>query len=169
MAYAVTANAEARVRPCTAEPLGRAYSLIELLLVLAIIAIMAAVATPRYSQALSRYRSAAAARRIVDDLALARVKAYTSSESKTVRFDAANNQLIIEGIRALDTADATYVVNLSDPPYHATLVSVDFAGQPNVTFDGYGMPNAGGTVVVESAGFKTSIVLDAHSAKAAIP
>src|SRR5204863_23675 len=56
----------------------RAFSLIEITLVLMVMGVLAALAVPRYASALARYRADAAARRIVADLDLARTTARSS-------------------------------------------------------------------------------------------
>ncbi|MHC4992904.1 MAG: pilus assembly FimT family protein, partial [Planctomycetota bacterium] len=53
----------------------RGTSLIEVVIVLAVIATLAAIAQPRYAGALSRYHADSAARRIIADFAAARQRA----------------------------------------------------------------------------------------------
>jgi prepilin-type N-terminal cleavage/methylation domain-containing protein len=143
-----------------------AFSLIELILVLAIITVMSAMAVPRYVGAQQRYRADAAAQRIVTDLAMARSRANTTSASQAVLFTVASSQYQMPGVPDLRNSGGTYTVLLGGAPYQATLVSVDFSGTAQVTFDGYGVPNSGGTVVVKAGGFQRTIVLDATSGKA---
>src|SRR5947209_10986433 len=65
----------------------RAYSLVELVLVLVTLAIMWGIAAPRYANSMSRYRAEAAARRIASDFALARAQAKQTSTNVVVVFD----------------------------------------------------------------------------------
>jgi prepilin-type N-terminal cleavage/methylation domain-containing protein len=67
------------------------FSLLEVLLVLAIVAIFAAVAASRYGRASGRYRADLAARCITADLNLARSWAKTRSQSRPVVFNLAGN------------------------------------------------------------------------------
>ena len=67
----------------------RGFSLAELVCVVVIIGILAAIAAPRFSNSLALQRVEAAARRVVVDLALVRRQAKSSNASQTVRFDAA--------------------------------------------------------------------------------
>ena len=144
----------------------KAFSLFELVMVLAIITILGAIAVPRYANATANYRAEAASRRIIADLELARRKARASRQSRTVEF-----QILTNRVRILDVADMadsskTYITKLADDPYRAELISADLGGDAEVTFDGYGMPDSGGTIVVRHAGIEETIVLDAYSGKA---
>jgi prepilin-type N-terminal cleavage/methylation domain-containing protein len=144
-----------------------AFTLIELVLVMAIITILSAIAVPRYVGAQQRYRADAAAQRIVADLAMARSRANTTSTSQTVIFTVASSQYQMPGVADLKNEGTNYTVSLGAAPYQATLVSVDFGGTSQVTFDGYGVPNCGGTVVIQAGDVERTIVLDTSSGKAA--
>jgi prepilin-type N-terminal cleavage/methylation domain-containing protein len=146
-----------------------AFSLIELSIVVVIMSILAAVALPRWSDSLNSFRAANAASRIAADLALARSAAYSSSTSTTMTFDVSADQYTIEGITSLNHSTGPYVVALADDPYKSRLVSVwGLTGQQSITFDGYGRPNAGGTIVIASGNLQKSIVVNANSGTAVV-
>jgi len=146
----------------------RGFSLLELAIVVAIAAILAAMALPRYAGALSRYHAEAAARRIAADLALARDRARTYGAQRSVTFNPAAEQYQIPGLRDLKSSSGDYVVNLADRPYRADLVSADFGGDATVVFDGYGVPDGGGQVVVQVGEYQKTVVLDPNTGKAAV-
>ena len=152
-----------RTRRC-----GGGFSLLELVVVMVIMAILAAIATPRYGQAVARYRTASAARKVAADLTFARKRARISSTSQAVNFNVANNAYQLPGVADMKTAASDYSVALSSSPYKARIVSADFDGDGNVTFDGYGVPDSGGTVVVAVGDYSKTIVLDADSGKAEV-
>lgn len=137
-------------------------------MVLVIIAVMAMIAVPRYSNSLVRYRADAAARRIAADFELARAEARQTSQARTVAFDVAANELSIPTIEALDDDSPNYVLNLAQDPYGATLVSANFNGGATVEFDGYGMPDNGGTVVVEVGSEQRQIILNAETGRVSV-
>ena len=83
------------------------FSLLEVLLVLAIVAICAAVAAPRYGRASGRYRADLAARRVLADLRLAQSYAKTASASRTVSFATTTEQYQLLAVPALDGRRAT--------------------------------------------------------------
>src|SRR6056297_2096158 len=64
----------------------RGLSLLELTVVLLLLGIVAAVAQPKFSETLSRYRVEAAAARLQSDLVYAQTLARVRSRATTVRF-----------------------------------------------------------------------------------
>jgi prepilin-type N-terminal cleavage/methylation domain-containing protein len=144
------------------------YSLFELALVLAIIAIVAAIAVPRYADSIARHRADLAARRIVADLDLARSRAYSSSSTVTVKFDVPADVLWVVGITDMDHPGSDHVVKFADPPYHARLLFADFGGSSAVNFDGYGVPDSGGSIIVQVGSFQRTLKLDPSTGKATV-
>ncbi len=136
------------------------FTLIDLVVAMAIIGIVAAIATPRYANALTRYRSEAAARRIVADIRLAQQTAKTTSSTRTVIFDTTNHAYSISNVRALDGQSMMYVVTLQEPPYLARIASVDMGGDGQLTFDGFGIPDSGGFVIVQAGDYQYTVVVD---------
>jgi prepilin-type N-terminal cleavage/methylation domain-containing protein len=146
----------------------RAFTLAELVIVVLIIGILAASTGPRFSDAVHAFRADAAAKRIKLDLELVQRYARMKTASKTVQFSIANNSYTVPGMPGLDHASADYVVHLSDTSYATTLVSADLGGDANVVFNGYGVPDSGGTAVIRSGEYSRTISLDATSGKVTI-
>jgi prepilin-type N-terminal cleavage/methylation domain-containing protein len=142
---------------------GRAFSLIELVMVVFIVATIAAIARPRYVNSLSSYRAGMAAKRVAADLAYARSNAWSTGVSQVVTFTQASNQYQLAGMKGLDNSANNFIVTLSSDPYYATINSASFGGSASVTFDAYGFPNQGGQVVVTAGGFQKTITLDQAS------
>jgi len=146
----------------------RGFSLLELALVVGIVAVVAGMAAPRFSGATMRYRVALTARRIAADLNLAQSWARTSSKSQKVAFEKTKARYRMTGVRTLDNRSVNYEVDLGSDPHLVTLVSADFGEDPNVTFDAYGAPDSGGTVVIEASGMQKTITLDAYTGRTSI-
>jgi prepilin-type N-terminal cleavage/methylation domain-containing protein len=153
---------------CLSDRSGGGFSLFEMVIVMAIMAIMAAVATPRYGKAIARYRSEMAARKVVADLTFARKRARILSTSQAVNCDVENEEYQLPGVTDMKTAASDYSVALSSSPYYARIVSTDFGGDADVTFDGYGVPDSGGTVVITVGDYSKTILLDPDSGQAEI-
>lgn len=146
----------------------KAFSLLELVLVLAILGILAAMAVPRYGTAVARYQAEMAAKRVVADLALARARARITSTQRTVAFTPAADQYQLPGVADLKNSAADYLVDLSARPYHANLLSADFGGDGTVIFDGYGAPDSSGQVIVQVGDVQKIIALDQNTGKASV-
>lgn len=125
-----------------------AFSLVEMAVVVVIMGIFASVSIPRYASFISNQRAEAAARKIKMDLQYAKNRAKVSSLSRTVEFDVPGNVYRLIGEFDIDHPDTPYLVALSSAPYHAQLVSVDFNSTTTVTYDGYGVPDNNGTIVI---------------------
>ncbi len=144
------------------------FTLLDLMMAMAVIAIVAAIATPRYANALTRYRAEAAARRVVADLALARQTAKSTSSSRTVEFDDSDDSYTIPNVRELDTAGTMYRVQLQDPPYQAQIAFVDFGGDAKLTFDGFGIPDSGGFIIIQAGDYQYTVVVDPETGAAEV-
>lgn len=146
----------------------RGFTLVDLIMTLAIIVIVAAIAAPRYFNSLSRYRADAAARRVAADIALTQRTAKSTSASKTIKFDSATEQYQILTLTKLDNSGDPYIVNLQDPPYQALLGLIDLGGDWQVTFDGFGIPDSGGFVDVQSGDVIYRIILNPETGATSI-
>lgn len=151
-----------------AERRHKAFSYIELVMVTIILAIVAVIAVPRYANAIALQRVEAAAWRVANDLALAQRRAKFSSTSQTIDFDLSGDFYFVVGMQDPDHPASPYVVTLSDEPYGATIVSADFAGTALVTFDGYGVPDNSGTIVIRSGNRQKTITVDGVTGRATI-
>lgn len=136
-----------------------AFTLIELSIVVLILAVMAAIAAPRYSAALGNYRVNAAAGRVAGDLRYIRQYARKISQPQTVTFNATTNTYTAATMTDVTRRGTGYTVNLLASDYLADITSVSF-GAGSVTFDIYGQPSVTGTVVVASGGLQRTIELD---------
>ena len=132
--------------------------MLELVIVMTLIAIVGGIAIPRYGASLANHRVEAAARRIAADLAYARRHARFASSSTTIVFDIATHQY----------SDSITTVALEDDPYKAIIVSVNFGGDAEIVFDGFGHPDSGGSVLVQSGDRTRTVTLDGDSGRATI-
>ena len=144
------------------------FSLIELVLVLTIISVLSAIAVPRYAGALARYRADAAARRVVADLDYARQRARSSSSSVTAAFLPGQDLLLITGTISMDDPSASWRTDLSGSPYRADITASVFGADNTVTFNGFGDPDTGGTVILTVGSETRSVVLDVNTGKAVV-
>ena len=145
-----------------------AFTLIEMVIVVLIMGIMAAVAAPRFSDSLCRFRAEAAARRIAADLTLASQQAEAGEADRQVQFSLPANSYSLPGYMDPDHPDIEYEVYLSKTGHPANLVSCDFGGDSFVTFDMYGKPQNAGTVVVQSGGDQKTVRVNGTTGRVTI-
>ena len=144
------------------------FSLIELVLVVAITAVFAAIAAPRYGRASGRYRLDLAARRVAADLRLAQSCAKAASSSRSVMFTGEPEQYQLSNVPALDGVVGDYTVSLSDEPYRADIATVDFNDAHQVVFSGWGLPNSGGDVTLAVGTQQKTIHVDGQTGEISI-
>lgn len=141
----------------------RAFSLLELVLVLVILGIAAAIAVPRHAAALARYRAQTCARRVEADLARARSLAQETSSDQAVVFDPAADCYTLAGWDDPDRPGQPYTVALGGDPHRADLVAASFGSGSTVTFNGYGLPQDGGTVTVQAGDYAWTVSVDGET------
>lgn len=151
----------------------RGYTFIELMVVLLICSILTAAAVPRYTNALFQYRVDAASKRIAADIAFAQRQALVRSTSQSVVFTPSSgtptpNSYSMPTVLYVDFAAAGAVVRIDQDPYKTTISSATFGGGTTLTFDRYGAPNYGGTVVVQAGPYSKTVTVDASTGKVTI-
>lgn len=146
----------------SAKPPSRGHSLMEMVIVLMVGGILAVIAAPKFLESLATRRIEAAAKRIQSDLELVRHHAIATSSQRGASFDKDHDKYVLyPEIADLNHPTKPYTTDLSFEPYCCDLIHVDFGGDHHVVFNGYGIPNSGGTIVIRSGKNVREISLDA--------
>ncbi len=145
----------------------RAFTLIEVLIVLVVVSTIALVAMPRYADAAQRYRVKAAARSVYSDLSYARQLALAGNRSQVVQFDVAAQTYELVGVVHPDDPGRAFVVTLGGDE-SARMSGADFNGASDVTFDSRGRPSDGGWVRVRSGAYAKRVFVDADTGQVSL-
>lgn len=162
----------------------RAFSMLELTLVLAITATLSAIAVPRFARSIARARADAAAARIVADLELARTRARAASRPREVRFTAGASSYVLISEPTATSTGAAYLVDLAASPYSARLTSVTISSAPSagaavattalsptartIVFDAFGTPVRGAVLLLSVGSERRRITLDPSGGRATV-
>jgi type II secretion system protein H len=138
----------------------RAFTLVEVVLVLAITAILAALAVPRFAEANTRYRVRLAAERVARELEHARERAAARATAQTLSFNTSARSFSIVAMPDPDRPASTYTITLADPPWRIERLATSFSGAA-ATYNGYGVPGAAGTVTVAAGGYVCTVRVEA--------
>lgn len=144
----------------------RAFSLLEVTLVIAMIGIVSMVAIPRLNNSLARARAKQAAMRLVADLSLAQERASALSASQTFTFTDDPATYEIDGMMDPDHDAKRYIVDLSREPYSVRFKSIDLDGEREVVFNGHGALNRGGKIVIAAGSAEVTVSLSAETGRA---
>ncbi len=139
----------------------RGFTLVELVMVVAIIGVLAALAVPRFALASNRYRAKLGADRVMRDIAYARARAISLGAQQTINFYSASTSYTIVGMQNPDAPAKPYTVALTAEPYRCTKLEINFGGTETLTFNGFGVPTAGGTVTVQAGGYQCVVTVAA--------
>lgn len=146
----------------------RAFTYLELIIVIGVLGIVASIAVPRFGNLIARRHIDAAATRIATDLALAQREAKFSSTTQTVSFDVGTDSYTLVGMEDPDHPGLEYAVQLTEEPYNASIASADFGGDFEVVFDGYGVPDSDGTLVVAVGNYRKTLTLNADTGRVTV-
>jgi Tfp pilus assembly protein FimT len=137
-----------------------AVTIIELVIVVMVMSVLAAAALPAFLDSLLYHRVESAARRLKADMELARQTARLTSSAQSLTFTNSTYALSA-GAKNLDDPNAVYFVDLSAAPFEMGSVTADFSGSQTVSFNGFGTPSSGGTIVLTTQGHTCTLTLNA--------
>lgn len=152
------------------------FTLVELTIVVLLMGVMAAVATPAFSGALAQNRVNAVAERLAADLNLARRHAMSASVNQEVQFLTGPFRYTMPGLEDIDHSSQDYEVVVSENAGGITAFTASFDGTTNVSYGVYGQPLAGsplvplvsGSVVVASGSVQKTVVVDTVTGEARV-
>lgn len=144
-----------------------AFTIIELVIVVLIMSIFAAVTAPAFLDSLLFHRVETAARRVKGDIDYARQRARLTSAAQPITFS--NSTYTLGGTaKSLDHPNAAYTVDLQQSPYLLDSATANFGGAQTFSFDGYGSPSSGGAIVLRAKTHECTVTVDSVTGTATI-
>lgn len=122
------------------------FTLIEIVIVVLILGIMAAVAVPSYQAWVNRSRVQNASNRLLADLMHASTLARTTGRPVNVNFDFDQDSYTIQTAPGADNPESFGTFRLAEYPFHVDLVR----GNARIEFDRYGDALTNGSWILKS-------------------
>lgn len=139
----------------------RAFTLLELAVVLIILSIAIAVAAPAYSSALQNHRVEQATLRLMADLRLAKRRAELSSTPVYVDVNLTENQVTIRGLQDFENSRQLHTIALTDEPYRTQIVQIEPSGLVTIEFNGFGAAQTAAKIRLQSGLAQRTIAISA--------
>ncbi len=146
-------------QPCRGRFAFPAFSVIELVMVMAIIGILATLAVPRIYATLAGQRALAAGNRVAADIQRVAAQARATSRSWTMAFTKSSSSYVVTGQDAHGNA-VTWTVVLSDDPINATIASLSLGADGKLVLNGYGAPDRSGTLKLQCGTSACLVTID---------
>ena len=133
-----------------------------------IMGIVATLTVPKFAKTLQTQKVNQAAKRIKADVELAKGQAVASSSQQIVSFDVTDNQYHLPQEKSLDRPGEVYRVRLAD--YGVEIQSAEFSSDTDadIAFNGFGIPDHSGVIVVKSGTEKRRINIEAETGSVSI-
>ena len=176
MVFSGCAQGTPRKRRRCASPAKRAYTLVEVLIVVVIIGIAGAIIVPQIL-ASGTLGVQAAARMIIADILYAQNEAIAQQSDRHIVFDAANDSYKLTDAEGTTLSvewksgnTENYIVNFAnDSRFQGVRInSADFGGSADLAFDDLGTPTSGGTVVIEFKGDRYQVTVAAFTGRVTV-
>ena len=121
----------------------KGFTILELIVTIAIMAILATIAIPSFSNTIRLYRLRTATFNLKSHMEMAKTSAIKENNRVVIAFDVAANSYSV----FVDSGAAAGRI-LVQTPLHPSLsiVNADFDGNPVVRFNGRGLPNSAGEI-----------------------
>lgn len=136
-----------------------AFTLIELIVVVVLMSITAAVAIPRFASASTRYRVDAAVQQLIADFNVTAATANLASDSRTILFEADDETYTLVGQPSKADPASDEVVDLSREPFGVNLLQVSFGFDDELDISGHGLLLESGQLTVAAGRHARRIVV----------
>ena len=138
----------------------RGFTLVELVMVAAIVAIFAGLAIPRYATSINRYHATAAAQRLASDIVYAQERARAASTTRSISFNSVTSSYQLIGEPDAINPANTYTVNFASTPFTSTIAALNLGNSTALSFNAFGTPGSAGSVTLQCGTATATVTLD---------
>ncbi len=151
-------------------PFRAGWSLLELIVVIALMGFLGSVGTMKFADSLNYHRVNAAALRLATDINAIQRQARVTAQTTSVQLGTPSNSYTLVGVQNPDRpALNNPVVSLQDGVLKATFGTISLTGGgTTITFNGYGIPNKGGTITLQSGSATKQVSVSSTSGMAEV-
>ena len=128
----------------------RAFSLIEMVIVVTIIGIVSAIALPRFASSQTGRRASAAKRIIFSDIEMVKLRARATSKTHIIKFYPADNRYIVFEGTTLNRQSAVLLRDISESPFELGIDLTSLGVSQEATITAYGEVSPAFTVGIEA-------------------
>ena len=146
----------------------RAFTLIELVMVIVIMSVMAAITIPRFASASNRYRVDAAVQQILADVNMTAAVANRASATRTISFDPDSDNYTLVGQTSPVNPAEDWVIQLGVEPFGVNLARVTFGADDDLPISGHGLLAESGELTVTAGRTARKIIFTQGSTSATI-
>lgn len=140
------------------------FSLIEVVIVVAIIAIITTIAMPKFASAGAGRRLQAAINVLYDDIENAQLRARATSKTHLIKFYPAQNQYVIVEGDEVRRESVVLIRDFDDAPYELNLVSTDLGGDEILVVTPYGILSPSCNIDISEEGITKRISFEGINA-----
>ena len=137
--------------------INRAFSLIEMVMVVTIIGIVSAIALPQFTSSQTGSRISVAKKIILSDIEIVKLRARATSKTHIIKFYPADNRYIVYEGTTLNRNSAVLLRDLSESPFELGIDLTSLGKSQTVTITAYGEVSPSFTVGIVADGSTISV------------
>ncbi len=141
----------------------RAFSMIELVMVMVIIGIVTAIAIPRFADAATGRRITAMKNTLENDIDMMKIRARATSKPHLIKFYLDKDFYIIFEGTTMERESIVLLRDLTADPYTVDLIKTNLGTDAYASVTAYGDVSPGFSVAVEHNDIQVTVVIDGIS------
>lgn len=145
------------------------FSLVELVIVVAITGVIAGIAVPRFADASSGRQLQASKNQLLLDIETAKLRARATSTQHTLKFYVDENMYVIAEGNTVDRDTIIIARSLDDDPYYTQIKGTDLGGDQVMVITAFGDISPPATVRIQSIDNRIDISIEGIADTGVVP